>query len=298
MLSFLLDDARLPDQRSVVIACTIPVVCAEIEAGDRTATLATTVSAILLDLDETILYDHAANEAAFEATTAHAKAAAGVDPGSLHVAVREEARALWQDGPDPDWCHDIGTSEVEGLRARFEGDDSRMIAMREWGPGFRSETWRRGLRRCGVTDDALARELDERFERERAGTNPFIPGAEEALDRLAARFRLAIVTNGIPDVQREKLIRTGLMDRFEVVVISGELGFGKPDRRLYDETLRLLGLPAEACVMVGDNFRRDVAGAQDAGIRGVWISCGEPVPDTGVTPFLSIASLAELPDLL
>jgi putative hydrolase of the HAD superfamily len=253
------------------------------------------ITAVLLDLDETILFDHAANEAAFAAT---AEAVAEVEPSGLVSAIRAEAAALWQEGPDPVWCHDIGTSEVEGLRARFEGDDPRMVAMRAWGPGFRRESWQRALARCGVEDDALVADLDARFEAERAATNPFIPGAEAALDRLAERYRLAIVTNGIPDVQREKLTRTGLMDRFEAVVVSGELGCGKPDRRIYDETLQQLGLPAEACVMVGDNFRRDVAGAQAIGIRGVWISCGKPVPEGDVTPFLVVESLAELPERL
>lgn len=257
----------------------------------------TGISAVLLDLDETILYDGAATDAAFAATAAHAEVAR-VDPVCLIDAIQAEAAALWAEGPDPAWCHDIGTSEVEGLRSRFDGDDPHMVAMRAWGLGFRREGWRRALRRCGVDDDALAAELDARFEADRASTNPFIPGAEAALDRLAERYRLAMVTNGLPDVQREKLVRTGLTDRFEAVVISAELGVGKPDRGIYDETLRRMAVPAEACVMVGDSFRRDVAGAQDVGIRGVWISCGNPVPDSGVTPFLVVDSLADLPDRL
>jgi putative hydrolase of the HAD superfamily len=257
-----------------------------------------TISAVLLDLDETILYDHAANETALAATAGHAARLAGVDPACLVTAVREEALALWQAGPHPAWCDDLGTSKIEGLRSRFEGDDPRMVEMRAWGPGFRRESWRRALRRCGIDDEALAAVLDERFDAERAATNPFIPGAKAALDRLAERFRLAIVTNGIIDVQREKLVRTGLLERFEAVVISGELGCGKPDRRVYDETLRRMGLPADACVMVGDNFAKDVAGAQEIGIRGVWIADGRPSPDPSVTPFLTIDSLAELPDLL
>lgn len=256
------------------------------------------IAAVLLDLDETILYDDAATDTAFAATAAHAEQVAGIDPARLVGAVREEALALWLAGPHPEWCHDIGTSELEGLRARFEGDDPRMAAMRAWGPGFRRESWRRALGRLGVADDALAADLDARFEAERAATNPFIPGAAEALDRLAERYRLAIVTNGIPDVQREKLARTGLLERFEAVVVSGELGCGKPDRRVYDETLRQLDLPAEACVMVGDNFRRDVAGAQAVGIRGVWIAAGRPLPEGDVAPWLVVDTLAELPGIL
>jgi putative hydrolase of the HAD superfamily len=257
-----------------------------------------TISAVLLDLDETILYDDAATDAALVATAAHAERLAGIDGAGLIAAVRQEAFALWQAGPHPAWCDDLGTSELEGLRSRFEGEDPRMIEMRAWGPGFRHESWRHALARCEMNDETLAAVLDERFDAERAATNPFIPGAGEALDRLAERYRLAIVTNGIIDVQREKLVRTDLMERFEVVVISGEIGRGKPHRSVYDETLRRLGLPGSACVMVGDNFAKDVAGAQALGIRGVWIANGNPSPDPAVTPFLTIDSLAELPDLL
>jgi putative hydrolase of the HAD superfamily len=257
-----------------------------------------TISAVLLDLDETILYDDAATDTAMAATVGHAERLAGVDAACLDAAVRAEALALWQSGPYPGWCDDLGTSELEGLRSTFEGDDPRMVETRAWGPGFRRESWRRALRRCGIDDENLAAVLDERFGAERAATNPFIPGAEEALDRLAERFRLAIVTNGIIDVQREKLIRTGLLECFEVVVISGEIGRGKPHRSVYDETLRRLDLPPEACVMVGDNFLKDVAGAQALGIRGVWIAAARPVPAGDVEPFLVVDTLAELPDLL
>ena len=262
--------------------------------GDVSAT----ISAVLLDLDETILYDDAASDAALAATVGHAARLAGVDAACLDTAIRAEALALWRSGPHPAWCDDLGTSEIEGLRSRFEGNDPRMVEMRAWGPGFRRESWQRALRRCGVADPAQAALHDDPIAAQPAAPHPFIPGAEDALDRLAERFRLAIITNGIVDVQREKLVRAGLMERFDVVVISAEIGRGKPHRSVYDETLRRLGLPAEACIMVGDNFDKDVAGAQALGIRGVWIADGRPLPDPSVTPFLTIDTLAELPDLL
>lgn len=256
------------------------------------------ISAVLLDLDETILHDDAATEAAFTATAALAADRAGIDPLQLIEAVLRESATIWAEGPHPDWCHGIGTSEVEGLRARFEGEHAHWKAMHAWGPGFRRTSWQRGLAACGVDDQELAAELDDRFGHERAATNPYINGAEEALRILGTRYKLAMVTNGIPDVQRTKVERTGLADLFDVVIVSGELGFGKPDPRIYAETARQLGVPMDECIMVGDNFRRDVAGAQDAGIRGVWISIGRPSPDPTVTPWLTIESLAELPALL
>lgn len=263
-----------------------------------TASVTTGVTTVLLDLDDTILLDDQASDVAFEATARHAEEVAGVNPERLIGEVRRISAQIWEGGPFPEWLDGIGTSEIEGLRARFEGDDPHWEEMREWGPGFRRESWQRALAACGVKDDALARELDDRFERERARTNPFIPGVDKALTALGERFRLGIVTNGIPDVQRVKLGNAGLTERFDTIVVSGELGCGKPDPRIYAVALESIGARPEETIMVGDNFRKDVAGAQDVGIRGVWISAGMPSPDPSVTPFLVIETLAELPGLL
>ncbi|HWV35053.1 MAG TPA: HAD family hydrolase [Thermomicrobiales bacterium] len=256
------------------------------------------IAAVLLDLDDTILHDDQATQAAFAATAEVAREQAGVDPNELIAAVLRESAALWAEGPHPEWTHGIGTDEVEGLRSRFAGEHPHWVAMREWGPAFRHESWRRALASCGVEDDGLASELDARFDAERAATNPLIEGAEEALGELRKHYRLAMVTNGIPDVQRTKIERASLAEYFELLIVSGELGYGKPEARIYEETARQLGVAPEACIMVGDNFRRDVVGAQEAGIRGVWISMGRPMPESPVTPWLTVTSLAELPDRL
>jgi putative hydrolase of the HAD superfamily len=263
-----------------------------------TQDIAKAVTTILLDLDDTILQDDAATEIAFEATARRAQEVAGVDPERLIGEVQRISASIWEAGPFPEWLDGIGTSEIEGLRARFEGEDSHWAEMREWGPGFRFESWSRALAACGVEDEDLARDLDARFERERGEANPFVPGADEALTALAERYRLGIVTNGIPDVQRTKLNKTGLSSRFETIIVSGELGVGKPDPRIYDAALQGIGATAEETIMVGDNFRRDVAGPQELGIRGVWISIGRPSPNPSVTPFLTIETLAKLPGLL
>lgn len=255
------------------------------------------ITTVLLDLDDTILSDDLATEAAFMATALQAQAVAGVDPHELIAQVRTAASREWRDGPFPDWLDSIGTSGIEGLRARFEGEHENWAIMREFGPGFRRRTWEKALAALGVQDANLAESLDLTFERERGETNPWCPGADEALTALAANYKLGMVTNGIPDVQRKKIDETGLAERFHALVISGELGEGKPNRGIYEHALQLMGSTAEQTIMVGDNYRRDVLGPQAMGIRGVWISMGRDKPE-GDEPWLTVESLSELPELL
>jgi FMN phosphatase YigB (HAD superfamily) len=116
--------------------------------------------------------------------------------------VKRETARIWRDGPFLEWCEQIGTSELEGLRSRFADDDPHWAEMRAWGPDFRRRSWRDALADCGLGDTELTHDLHTRFEAERAAANRFIPGALEALDALPERYHLAIVTNGIPEEQR------------------------------------------------------------------------------------------------
>lgn len=255
------------------------------------------ITTILLDLDDTILSDDVATDLAFMATAEHAASKIDIDPQGLISAIHATSREIWQQGPFPEWLHGIGTSEIEGLRARFDGEDHHWATMRDWGPGFRRQSWMRALESLGVGDASLAAELDAMFERERAAANPWCPGGEEALKQLASMYRLGMVTNGIPDVQRTKIEHTGIEQYFDAIVISGELAIGKPQLEIYQHALDQLGASSAETIMVGDSFPRDVLGAQAFGMRAVWISMGRQQPDGG-DPWMTVESLAELPDLL
>lgn len=255
------------------------------------------ITTVLLDLDDTILADDVATEAAFLATATQAQTIVGVDPHELIAYVRTFAAREWRAGPFPDWLDGIGTSGIEGLRAQFEGEHENWAIMREFGPGFRRRTWEQALSAMGLEDIELAWSLDLMFARERSEANPWCIDANEALTLLGEKYRLGMVTNGIPDVQRTKIDATGLADRFQAIVVSGELAIGKPEPAIYQHALQLMGSSPEETIMVGDSFARDVIGSQAIGIRAVWISMGREQPE-GAEPWLVVESLAELPDIL
>jgi len=103
------------------------------------------------------------------------------------------------------------------------------------------------------------------------------PGAEqlEVLKKLKALgIKTAIVTNVDADrfeFQRNKIQVMGLTPYFDAIVMSGEIGVHKPDRRVFDCATSRLGVANEDCVFVGDNPDADIVGALGAGMEAVWI---------------------------
>ena len=99
-----------------------------------------------------------------------------------------------------------------------------------------------------------------------------LPGAEEALKRLAQRAKLGIITNGFTDIQRLKLTATGLADIVPLNLISEELGLLKPQTEIFAHALAEMGGSIEQAIFVGDSFETDVLGALRAGWQAIWFN--------------------------
>jgi putative hydrolase of the HAD superfamily len=97
------------------------------------------------------------------------------------------------------------------------------------------------------------------------------PESREVLEALAQRFRLALVSDSQILYLEPELRRTSLAGLFEVVVSSSTLGYRKPDPRMFEEALIAMRLARDEVVYVGDSWDRDMVGAQNAGIRGIWV---------------------------
>ena len=81
---------------------------------------------------------------------------------------------------------------------------------------------------------------------------------------------LALLTNGSAAGQRAKIDRFDLARHFDCICVEGELGWGKPDERVYVQALKSLAVEPERVWMVGDNLEWDVAAPMKLGITGIW----------------------------
>lgn len=146
---------------------------------------------------------------------------------------------------------------------------------------------------CGVADAPLET-LWEIYFAARNAVEPW-PDSLPALERLAARWPLASLTNGNAD-----LARTGVQAHFAHHVCSRDVGAAKPDPRIFLAAASRLGVAAHEVLHVGDDPALDVAGARRAGLRAAWINRhGAAWPAAlGEAPELAFGDLGELADWL
>jgi putative hydrolase of the HAD superfamily len=252
------------------------------------------LKALIFDLDDTLVVEEASAEAAFLATCELARARYGLEPHRLHAAVRQTCRRLWHAAPVRPYCVEIGISSWEALWASFEGQDENLRVLRAWAPVYRRDSWREALQSLGVRDPDFALELAEAYPVHRHRLHMVYEDVRPTLEHCRRFLRLGLLTNGAPDLQREKIAGAGIADYFEEIVISGEVGWGKPDPRIYALVLSRLGTTPHEAVMIGNSLHADVQGAQAAGIRAIWVNRSGSPNDTAITPDLEIAGLEEL----
>lgn len=227
---------------------------------------------LLFDLDETLVAEAAADLRAAETAAATAAGRCGVDATTLAEATLSRARGLWARGPMQSYCMRIGIAGNDGLWCRFEGKQPETVALRRWADTFRQAVWTQALAEQGIEDPALAKELSERFGEERHALHEPFDDVLPALEAVRDRYALGLVTNGASCLQREKLVASGLAEYFEAIVISAEVGIGKPHASVFHEALARLGETGEHAVMFGDTLSADVDGARGAGLKAVWLN--------------------------
>lgn len=157
------------------------------------------------------------------------------------------------------------------------------------------EAWRRAIALCGPGDMALAKQAVELQQPLVRRAHRLFDDVNELMAGLhGAGLPLALVTNGASDTQREKLACMDMTGWFDAIVVSAEVGFAKPDPRIFAHTCALLGEAPGDCWHVGDNLQADIAGAQSSGLVAVWVNRTGSTSNLAQPPDLEVTSLSEL----
>ena len=256
------------------------------------------MEALLFDLDDTLVVEVASANAAFLETCELAHERYGVSPDALRASVRETCRELWYRSPARQFCVDVGIGSWEGLWVGFAGDGRDLQILRDWAETYRLKSWSAALKRHRVDDPKLAAELAAAYIVNRRKRHVTFDDVHDVLAALGERYRLGLITNGLADQQREKIESTDIGSYFDAIMISGEIGLGKPHPCIFETILSRLEVPSQAATMIGNSLQSDIKGAQGAGIRAIWLNRDGVSRDDSVLPDREIRSLTELQNVL
>jgi putative hydrolase of the HAD superfamily len=156
---------------------------------------------------------------------------------------------------------------------------------------MRRESIRLALQRAGE-DPALAEPAFEIFFAARMDVTLF-DDALPALQWLAQRYPIVALSNGTADVHK-----IGIGAYFVASVNAQEVGVGKPDARIFQAAAQRLQLQPSQILHVGDDAALDVLGAISAGLQAAWVNRADHLWSHPQHPHATVASMAELCDLL
>jgi HAD superfamily hydrolase (TIGR01509 family) len=150
---------------------------------------------------------------------------------------------------------------------------------------------------AGVPDDpaTINRDVVERMLAAYRRDLPLLPGAVEAVRRMADAYPLALASSSNREVFEEVLELAGIAECFRATVSSEEVARGKPAPDVYLESGRRLGVAPERCAAIEDSHA-GIRSAEAAGMRVIAIPNASYPPDDDALELADVvlASLDEL----
>ncbi|MEO0310783.1 MAG: hypothetical protein RIQ89_440 [Bacteroidota bacterium] len=204
------------------------------------------ITHIFFDLDNTIWdFDTNSSEALYELYDKHNLGQFGIISPEYFITLYKDRNAMmWEQ-------YRMGKIDKDTLRNKR----------------FEFTFWDMGL------DPILApKELAGDYLALATNKTALFPHAIETLEYLAQKYSLHIITNGFAESQYFKLNNSGIKQYFNQVIISDEVGYRKPDSKIFELALEAAQALPENSAMVGDGIEVDVLGAMRCGLEGVYFN--------------------------
>lgn len=109
---------------------------------------------------------------------------------------------------------------------------------------------------------------------------------------LSDGHRLALITNGLKEVQRPRIAKAKMGGYFEAIIVSDEIGVAKPDARFFEHAFGKIGRPEKGqVVVVGDSLSSDIQGGNNFGVSTCWFN---PAQNANRSPHLPTYEIGKL----
>jgi len=119
------------------------------------------------------------------------------------------------------------------------------------------------------------------------------------IEKLHKNHRLIIITNGLKDVQDNRIRKSVIGGYFDDIVVSDEIEVSKPDPRIFEHTLKNINHTDKTKVlMVGDSLTSDIQGGINFGIDTCWFNSNKIINKSAINPTYEISNLMELKSIV
>ncbi len=130
-------------------------------------------------------------------------------------------------------------------------------------------------------------------------SSQMFPDALPICRTLSQTYQIALITNGVADVQQNRLSKTPLLDYVCGVFISDVIGIPKPQKEYFDYVYSKLDILPSQALVIGDSLTSDILGAQNAKTDSCWYNPHfKENPYPHIVPTFEISSLPQLITLL
>jgi YjjG family noncanonical pyrimidine nucleotidase len=201
---------------------------------------------IFFDLDHTLWdYDRCCEEALFEIYAEYNLLEKGIETEVAFIkAFHEVNNRLW------------------------DMYDTRQINSEE----LRSRRFREIFDEFNIEDKSNCDQLHESYMQISPNKPYLLPGGKEILEYLKPKYSLHIITNGIADIQAKKMNASGIENFFETVTCSQKANARKPEKEIYEYAIKQANTTVNQSIMIGDNYKVDIAGAINVGMDYVFFN--------------------------
>ncbi len=161
---------------------------------------------------------------------------------------------------------------------------------------LRYERFRLLFDEFGITDKNLIEQVQDFYVMRAPTKHLLVKGAREVLEYLYPKYSLYIITNGFQEIQSAKALNSDIAKYFKKIFTSDKVGFAKPDRRIFEYSVKSVNALKKECLFIGDDPVNDVEGPKKYGMDQVFFNpSGKTIE---IKPTYEIKDLRELMSFL
>lgn len=120
---------------------------------------------------------------------------------------------------------------------------------------------------------------------------------EELLSYLSNKYQIYAASNGIYDMQINRLKKSNLDKYFKDIFVSDKMSYEKPDKRFFEKIISITKYSNKNLIMIGDSIKSDIIGAKNTGIKSIYFNKGnKKISDKDFT--YQVKKLSEIKKIL